>query len=499
MCSLLSSANSWEVGQSVQTTSGLVHGHAASNTSVSEYLGIPYAEPPIGTLRFEPPQKYTSNSTINGTDFGFSCPVASTYSAALSPQQHPTFNFTVGGIQILDAIAQVDEKFSEDCLTLNIWTKPQTGEKGKAVMVWIPGGGFVGGSPTSVAYNGQYFADQEDVIIVSVSYRLNIFGFPGNPLGRNNLGLLDQRLAVQWVHDNIAAFGGDPSRITLFGESAGGASVDLYSYGFVKAPLVAGFIAQSGTTQLEPALTPSASANLWFTVSSELGCGNSTSDNQAVLACMRNVSTEQITKAVGADAGFIPTADDIIVFSNYTARSLAGNFTKKPMLVGHTDAEANLFALIAEMGGETVPDAYWASYESSLFFCPAAVRANVSVYNDVPVWRYRYFGDYPNMQLQENIDAGAYHGSEVFTLFGNTPSGAGIPAQTLAEKGTGDYMRKAWAAFAKDPENGLTRLGWPAFDPEKNTLIRLGYGNSTGLNLASSASYDAGCTSIFPV
>ncbi|PQE13480.1 hypothetical protein CJF32_00005356 [Rutstroemia sp. NJR-2017a WRK4] len=476
--SLLSSANSWKVGQSVQTTSGLVYGHAASNTSVSEYLEIPYAEPPIGALRFEPPRKYTSNSTINGTNYGFSCPVASTYVATLSPEQHSGFNFTVGGTQILNAIAQVDEKFSEDCLTLNIWTKPQTGEKRKAVM---------------------YFADQEDVIIVSVSYRLNIFGFPGNPLGRNNLGLLDQRLAVEWVYNNIAAFGGDPSRISLFGESAGGASVDLYSYGFVKDPLVAGFIAQSGTTQLEPALTPSASANRWFTVSSALGCGNSTSDNQAVLECMRNVSTEKITQTIGADAGFIPTADEIIVFSNYTARSLAGNFTKKPMLVGHTDAEAKLFALIAEMGGTTVPDAYWASYESSMFFCPAAVRANVSVYNDVPVWRYRYFGDYPNMQLQENIDAGAYHSSEVFTLFGNTPSGAGIPAQTLAEKGTGDYMRKAWAAFAKDPENGLRRLGWPVFDPEKNTLIRLGYGNSTGLNLASPASYDVGCTSTFPV
>ncbi|PQE06199.1 hypothetical protein CJF30_00005153 [Rutstroemia sp. NJR-2017a BBW] len=403
LSSLLSSASSSKVGQSVQTTSGLVHGHAASNTSVSEYLGIPYADPPIGALRFEPPQKYTSNSTINGTNYVGS----KTITARLFNSQY------------------LDEASN-----------------------WRETKGCHG--------------------MASRRYRLNIFGFPGNPLGRNNLGLLDQRLAVQWVHDNIAAFGGDPSRITLFGESAGGASVDLYSYGFVKDPLVAGFIAQSGTTQLEPALTPSASANLWFTVSSALGC-------------------------------FIPTADEIVVFSNYTARSLAGNFTKKPMLVGHTDAEAKLFALIAEMGGTTVPDAYWPSYESSMFFCPAAVRANVSVYNNVPVWRYRYFGDYPNMQLQENIDAGAYHGSEVFTLFGNTPSGAGIPVQTLAEKRTGDHMRKAWAAFAKDPENGLSRLGWPVFDPEKNTLIRLGYGNSTGLDLASPASYDAGCTSTFPV
>ncbi|TGO54622.1 hypothetical protein BCON_0104g00190 [Botryotinia convoluta] len=442
LASIIPQVWSWEVGNGVQTSSGFVHGHAASNTFVSEYLGIPYAQPPIGELRFAAPQKYIEKTSINGADFGYSCPIASTYSSLVSPEVHSDLNFTAA-----------------DCLTLNIWTKPQTGEKRKAVLVWFPGGGFVAGSPHSSGYNGQQFADKEDFVIVSVSYRLNIFGFPGNPMGDNNLGLLDQRAAVQWVHDNIKYFGGDPARITIFGESAGGASVDLYSYAFVSNPLVAGFIAQSGTTQLQPPINASSSADL----------------------------------------NFIPTIDDTIVFSDYTSRSLAGNFIKYPMLIGHNDAEGNIFSLIAQMKGITLPETYWSSYETSTFFCPAAIRANVSVHNHLPIWRYRYFGDFPDMQLRENIDSGAYHGAEIYPLFGNTPSGVGIPKRTVREVDLGRYMMKAWATFAKDPHRGLRKLDWPIFSPGEDTLIRLGFRNITALDLSGSAEYDAGCPSAFPV
>jgi cholinesterase len=121
---------------------------------------------------------------------------------------------------------------------VNVWTKPQVGEKAKAVLVWIyvsferytrmciliivQGGGFALGNTASPAYNGARLADEQDVVVVSMNYRLNILGFPGAPgLPDQNLGLLDQRLAVEWVRDNVAAFGGDPKRIALFGESAG--------------------------------------------------------------------------------------------------------------------------------------------------------------------------------------------------------------------------------------------------------------------------------------
>jgi carboxylesterase type B len=103
---------------------------------------------------------------------------------------------------------------SEDCLTLNIWTKPQVGEEKKPVLVWLHGGGYTSGGSAIPWYNGQYLASKEDLVVVTLNYRLSILGFPGNPVAPANLGLLDQRLAVEWVRDNIAGFGGDIDRIT---------------------------------------------------------------------------------------------------------------------------------------------------------------------------------------------------------------------------------------------------------------------------------------------
>jgi carboxylesterase type B len=111
---------------------------------------------------------------------------------------------------------------------------------------------------------------------------------------------------------------------------------------------------------------------------------------------------------------------------------------------------------------------------------------------DLPTWRYRYFGSFPNLQIQYHPDSGAYHGSEVNVLFGTFPPAGipGIPDPTEAEYRWGDYMRAAWAAFAKDPERGLDVLGWPRWDPAKPTLLRLGYGNCTGPHVDSPSLYD---------
>lgn len=107
------------------------------------------------------------------------------------------------------AMGQAGHNFSEDCLSINVWTKPQSGEKAKAVLLWIYGGAFSVGSTNAPYYNGARLADEEDVIVASVNYRVNIFGFPNAPgLPNQNLALLDQRLAVEWLRDNIAAFGG---------------------------------------------------------------------------------------------------------------------------------------------------------------------------------------------------------------------------------------------------------------------------------------------------
>ncbi|TAQ85359.1 hypothetical protein B7494_g6327 [Chlorociboria aeruginascens] len=504
---LAMSCTQWDVGQAVQTTSGLVYGHPAQEANgVSEYLGIPYANPPVGGLRFAAPQAYSANSSINGTSVvsdpsvlralsniraqGFSCPVSPATQIALTPNPAAAVNYTASGIQILDDIAQKGYVFSEDCLTLNVWTKPQMGDTKKAVMVWIYGGAFNIGSTSVPIYNGQYIVDREDVIVVTLNYRVSIFGFPGLE-GANNLGLLDQRLAIEWVRDNIAAFGGDTSRITLFGESAGGASVDYYSYAWTADPIVAGFIAESGT--VAPATAASSSA-IWYNVTSSLGCGDAlTPDQGSVLACMRSKDFNEIASA--ATASFSPTIDGTVVFGDYAARSLAGNFIQKPMLIGFNNNEG-LYLKVTNLNvGVDLPNLYYTLGQYVIIMCPIVARAATNVAHKLPTWRYRYFGNFPNMQLTTSFYTGAYHSSEVPILFNEVPSGPGIPPSTQAEIDIGSYLRGAWAAFAKDPVAGLLTYedGWPQFNPSTDSLVRLGYNNQTGANLVNSFDSDAPC------
>lgn len=340
------------------------------------------------------------------------------------------------------------------------------------------------------------------------SYRVTIFGFPGNPEGPLNPGLLDQRLAVEWVRDNIEAFGGDTERINLFGQSAGGASVDYYSYAWTKDPIVAGLVSESGTVNGLGQYQQSDTAQSWFNVSSTLGCGDSTSNTEAVIACMRTMNFTSILAAIPPPTGsaigssyFGPTIDDVVVFSDYPARSAAGNFIKKPLLLGNNDYEAGLFVAIALFSNQTYPVSFWDDFDLSVFSCPSAVRANISVANRVPTWRYRWFGAFPNTRLTIFPDSGAWHASELPVLLGNPIAGPGIPPSTDAEIDIGDYVRGAWAAFAKDPTDGLRsyRGGWPVYNPMDKTLIRLAYENKTGTNLAFPLLYDAACPETFPV
>jgi cholinesterase len=170
--------SNWKVGQRVYTTSGPVDGHLAPNSSgVSEYLGIPFAQPPIGPLRFEAPQPYISvpDSVINGSEFGFSCPqivpnassIYETYDnapAGLLPPTYLTWNLG----QITPPPPYTPIRLGEDCLTLNVWTKPQVGDKAKAILFWIYGGGWSSGV-SDVKYNfGQHLAAEGDVVVVTI-------------------------------------------------------------------------------------------------------------------------------------------------------------------------------------------------------------------------------------------------------------------------------------------------------------------------------------------
>jgi carboxylesterase type B len=229
---------------------------------------------------------------------------------------------------------------SEDCLFANVWTKPQTGEKKKAVMLWIFGGGFSLGDASTPMYNGANLAANQDVVVVSFNYRTNMFGFPGAPgVKDQNPALLDQRLAVEWTRDNVAAFGGDPDRITLFGESAGGSSVDYYAFTWAKDPIINAMITQSGTAMMSGPFAPlpiEERHKAWYATTEKLGCGGQSAGPEATLKCAQTKSTKEIQDAMPQATGFKatvgyfgPTVDERTLFSDVYARAKAGKFIQK--------------------------------------------------------------------------------------------------------------------------------------------------------------------------
>ncbi|KAK2013694.1 carboxylesterase [Colletotrichum eremochloae] len=488
------SSSGWTIGQPVTTTSGTVGGHAASGADqVSEYLGIPYAQPPVGALRFQPPVTYENPSPINGSAFGHQC--------MQPPSNSPTSLDTVLKLGIPASAADVFKLIvdtgsqSEDCLTLNVWTKPQTGDAKKAVLVWVHGGAFSTGSSRIPAYNGKFIADQEDVVVVSMNYRLNIFGFPGNPVSAPNLGILDIRMAMQWIRDNVEQFGGDAKRITMFGQSAGGSLVDSYSYAFATDPIANGFIPMSGTANAFGTFTNETVNQRWFQISSMVGCGSNLINHIDVSDCMsKKNATELITAmasiggAVSSGLAFSPVIDNHLIFPDYSNRDSA----KAGYLIGNTENEAGLFKIESPNVNET----YWFGFNLVAFTCPAARRAARAVSASHPTWRYRYFGDFPNMAVTTTPPSGSWHASEIPVLFGTAPEAA--VKNTEQEIAVGKYMRGAWAAFAKDTESGLLNYGgqWPRYQIQGTTLNRISFENQTGMDLAPSDSYDGLCAQV---
>ncbi|KAH8666460.1 Alpha/Beta hydrolase protein [Xylariales sp. PMI_506] len=494
--------DSWTVGQSVKTTSGTINGQGASNnTDVSEYLGIPYAQAPTGTLRWQAPVAYSGSGTIDATDFGSSCIQGRKVllTNRLGSKASIFTNPNTSQASIVEDYLGTQLPESEDCLTLNIWTKPQVGDAAKAVLVWIHGGAYISGGTSEAWYNGQYLAEEQDVVVVSVNYRLNIFGFPGNPTSPSNLGIQDQRMAVEWIRDNIANFAGDPDRIVLFGQSAGGSSVDMHAYAYADDPIVSGIIPESGNVFSYVIQSADTAANLWYETSSNLNCGDSNSPRASVLTCMLGKAAMEIieampSKGLGGGNGlpFGPMIDDTLVFSDYSSRVPAS----LPILVGNTDDEAGLFQWILPTAS-LLPDSFWTTMNEQTFTCSSAMRASMNVLNGNPTWRYRWFGVFPNLILPVNPTPGAWHGSELPSIFNTTEENNPVP-NTDAQNAIGLYLRGAWAAFAKDTAGGLDGYdgGWPKFSTGGESLIRLGYGNQTGVNAEEGNSYDSPCSGV---
>lgn len=460
---------------SMQTSSGLVHGIKDSKyPNVRQFLGIPFAQPPTGSLRFEPPQALPASAAkkvVNNTQLPPSCmQYLNTESPGVYVDQILEF-----GLQGLNRTGSI----SEDCLTLSVWTPTSNNNQScrsnelLPVEIWIYGGGFsTGGQDVPYQIPSQWVERTQDHIVVSINYRVNIFGFPNAAgLSDQNVGLLDQRAAVEWVRDNIVRFGGDPSRMLLWGQSAGSISVDYYNYAYPKDPIVSAFSMDSGTAFSVIQSVDTQHTNFTF-VASQLGCANSSSP-EAELACIRKVPAKDIEDFVanyqinGTSPGisFLPIPDDKVVFSNYTSRALAGNQANIPAIIGTNAQDGVPFAPYSPSG----PNATLAQLALlRTFFCPATESIRLRQLTNRPTYRYVYSGNFSNIAPAPWL--GAYHSSELPLLFGTYDNFRG--AGPALEGQTSVAMQDAWVAFTKDGMQGIESTGWQEYEVLGENTVR---------------------------
>lgn len=375
------------------------------------------------------------------------------------------------------------------------------------VIVWIHGGRFSAGSSHTPFYQGGNLAGSRDVVVVTFNFRMNIFGFPGSPETKNNIGFLDQYLAVEWVHENIVAFGGDPARITVIGQSSGAVAVSNWAFAFKEKPLVAGMMSHSGSIFSFPLLDASLAAANWNHVASSLGCGSADS----ALSCLRseNISFQSILSAVRTVPStpgnsptrsvppFQATVDNVTVFTvpGYASRLKSGEFAHIPHFQIHGHHESGFYRISALAQGRSPPESDWEQFELESFTCATAAETFWRSRVGVPTYRARYMADWDNLRLFDPPSSGAYHGVEVNMITGNSESVSGI-GPSPPEAQLTHTMQEAWAAFAADPVRGLGRLGWPQYDAGGESLIRLGVHTTRTVDVVSSKMYDDACPAL---
>ncbi|KAK4565655.1 hypothetical protein LTR86_003503 [Recurvomyces mirabilis] len=397
-------------GLTIQTTAGPVTGFVNDTApQVRQWLGVPYAQPPVGDLRFAPPQKTSfSSHPINATAFAPSC--MQQYSNGSTIYTEVLNEFLINGGD------------SEDCLYLNVWAPAATGT-GKdtwPVFVYAPGGGFTSGGANSLyKIPDKWVQRTQNHVVVIMNYRVNVFGFPNAAgLGTQNVGLLDQRAVIEWTRDNVAAFGSDPENILFWGQSAGGASASLYTYGYPRDPIVKGISADSGS----PSIAGSADyAQSNFTFLAGLaGCGSLTPT--AELNCMRrNITARALENVLSLyqisqrkpSISFGPVPDEKTVFKNYTERAINGQIAKIPAIFGSNANEGAGFV-------PYTPDGPGASalldITNNVIACPSAAEVQRRELVGLTTYRYQYSGVFNNTSPVGWF--GAYHSSELPLLFG---------------------------------------------------------------------------------
>src|SRR5690554_4133473 len=476
----------------VRISSGVLQG--TTNDGVDVYKGVPYAAPPVGEFRWRPPQPVTPWDGIrDASEFGNSCAQAGWG----TPQ------------------GSIAEGSSEDCLYLNLWVPAGTesGEK-LPVMVWIHGGGFVGGSGNIAS--GDQFAKQ-GVILMTINYRLGRLGHfafpalsaehPEEPKG--SYAFMDQIAALEWIQDNITAFGGDPDNVTIFGFSAGGVSV----HSLLTIPKASGLfhkaISESGGGR-DGVLTgrpiDKENTDPFYTVSAEtigvnfarkLGIEGT---DAAALAKLRALKVEDIvdggqeTDGQGGPRTYAgPILDGMFVVETAESAYNAGRQANVPLIIGNCSAEIGgsfvnnshskeeLFSLFGELKNEAEaafdPDGTKEFAEVITTFNtdrvwgePARMVARSFAAEKEPVYVYHF--DYVSPAMRVRARYGAGHGSEVGYVFDTLNERRDALEPSPEEKELSRMMNTYWTNFAKTGNpNGENLPVWPLYNTQKEEIL----------------------------
>jgi para-nitrobenzyl esterase len=452
----------------VETTLGKVRGVIEDGVAV--YRGIPYAAPPVGELRWRATQPAKGwEGTLDAADFGPVCP-------QMRPPQSPQ---------------------DEDCLTLNVWA-PEQIDRPLPVMVWIHGGAHVNGSGR---VDGASFA-QEGVVLVAINFRIGRFGVfahpditaslsEGEPTG--NFGLMDQIAALEWVQREIAAFGGDPGRVTIFGVSAGAADVNL----LMASPRAIGLfhraIAQSGGNGLSPGRSLESQERMGMDVMRAKGADD--------VGGLRRMAWKSL---VDTDAAYrsqsTPIVDGMVIPEDVPTTFRTGKQSNVPYIAGATSYEGSLAAAIPIPAFEGImndkiedvtrvygmeaddPALFLEFYGDILFVAPSRYLASQMQTVTSPAWLYHF--DYV-LEALDPLVPGAPHGGEVAFVFnrvgpttisGWRAAGMGIPAgeypQSARDRRVAAMVQRYWIQFAKTGSpNDVGQPVWPAYDDASDPAL----------------------------
>lgn len=472
----------------VATTAGLVRGTAgvSEDRGFRLFQGIPYAAAPVGQRRWQPPVAAAPWAGVReATAPGLRC--------VQDTRVDPDYGRPTG----------------EDCLNLTVWTPDgASAEDPRAVMVWIHGGGFLNGS--SDIYDARWLATRGDIVVVTVNYRLGALGFLAHPaLGAaadlGNYGLADQQAALRWVRDNIAAFGGDPAKVTIAGESAGAMSVCDHLVAPESAGLFVGAILQSGPCQVQAALAEAEQVSLDY--AAQVGCPTPATARD----CLLDLPAERLQG--GPEYARLGTSvlSGPITGTRRLPVSPAAVADRRPtapvpVLIGNTADEFTLFvalayladgglapydALLADAFGDRAAAvaaryppsrydgseglAYAAAVTDGVFACPIDALAT-GLAARAPVYAYEFAdrtAPVPEPVLAAPFEAGAGHGLELRYLF----DVGGAPALNAAQRVLSDQMIDYWSSFVANGNPASAGLPeWPALNPERPERMMLDTG-----------------------